>query len=432
MKTIVKRAPWVLLCCVSAAKAECDPREVRWLQSQGYSPREAMDWCAGTAPSSARNDPAPRTEPVLRIEPAVAPAPSPFRAPQLQKVADLAPANAPLKISAAPALQAPAGGGASGDGNDLPTRQLNALGQELTTFADTAKAAQGKTTTKEDNSSVDPLAKFKVSSASGSRLVTAHIATSFTPAFLSTTDGTSWKSRIGMDISASVPAESVTLQQYAKHALLTLDGGILNIYGSPAGRDPKVYPPKLQDGTPDGTPNPRESAWDHLYMIREPAPGQTSVPQEQLLGYWKMGIGGRAIKKSLEGSEYAGIGTAYLGVGFDGPMFSGRDSKRDGNTGWFSIEAYGVANIMNKGTLTTLFEQPNEKRNLNSVGAKVAIGLPGRFFLSATYGKALGSFGRDHIKDIAVVSFGYNPEVTTEDTKKDDSTPKKKKAAYPN
>lgn len=258
---------------------------------------------------------------------------------------------------------------------------------------------------KEAEKAVDPLSSFSVSNSNGSSLVTAHIATAYSPAFLSS-DTKSMFNSIGLDISASLPAESASLKQYAKQALLSLDGGVLNIYGSFAGRDRTSYTPTIGN-----SPNPRDSAFDHIYLIKNP------VSQEQLLGYAKFGFGARGIKTALEGTGYAGLATAYLGLGLDGPLLSKANGTRDNNTGWVSVEGYGVANALNKNTLTTLFGEPYGKRSFSSLGAKVTIGLPGRFYLSAQYGKALGNYGKEHIGDLSVLSFGYNPTPATETRK---------------
>jgi hypothetical protein len=258
---------------------------------------------------------------------------------------------------------------------------------------------------------VDSLTTFNASTSNGSTLATVHIATAFSPALLKTSEDlnkefpkrwyTRWYNDIGVDISASTPVQTATLPQYGKHALLTLDGGLVNVYGAFAGRD-------LLQGTfkplDDGQDNPRLNNWDRIYLVDSETP-------EIILGYLKQGIGIRAVKTALTGTGMGGLGTFYLGGGFDGPLLSSRDRfSKDPNAGWFSIDAYGTANAINRSTLKLLFGETASRNGFFTVGAKAKIGLPGKFFLSAEYARALDKFGKAHIGNVSVVSFGYNNE----------------------
>lgn len=348
MKTRIAAAVAFPMSLLSAAPAvaDCTKAEVQWLQSVGYAPSEAMAWCIGAPAPSQAGKTASQATPLHKEPPRQAT--RPMQQPAPQEIG-----RAPLQDKAA-----------------------------------------------EEDKDTKPLGSFKVSSSNGSNLVTARVATAYTPAFMGTFDRTHWLSRLGLDVSASLPAETTTLKEYGRQALMTLDGGVLNVYASLAGRDRKYYKPELADGVP----NPRDQAFDHLYLVKRPK------SQEQLLAYLKLGMGGRAVKTALEGTGFAGVATAYLGLGLDGPLLTERWGARTDTTGWFNIEAVAVANLLNKRTLTTIFEEPYAKRSFSSVGAKAVINLPGRFFLSAQYAKALGSYGRAFIGDISVISFGYNTQ----------------------
>lgn len=279
------------------------------------------------------------------------------------------------------------------------------------------------TTTNPPASQVNPLSSFNTSTTNGSSLVTAHIATAYAPAFREPNgDNALFKNgvffrreakkseegvrdlrywnAIGVDISASLPAQSATLKDYGKQALLTLDGGVINVLGAFAGRNEKV-------GVP--VPDPRVVAFDHVYLL--------GADENQMLMYVKQGIGGRAVKTALQGNGYAGLGTAYLGFGVDGPLLSTRAGSSDPNSGWIMLEAYATANVINPSTLNKLFQTDTKTHSLPVGSARFRIGLPGRFYLSAEYSKAFGTFGKK-VGDVAVISFGYNSDTKTTATEK--------------
>lgn len=261
---------------------------------------------------------------------------------------------------------------------------------------------------------VNPLSSFNTSTTNGSSLVTAHIATAYAPTFrdpqgmssrpekkdASTGDKRKlnfWNA-LGVDISASLPAQSATLRDYGKQALLTLDGGAINIYGAFAGRDEKKDEP---------IPDARMLAFDHVYLFDAGA--------DQMLMYVKQGIGGRAVKTALEGNGYAGVGTAYLGFGVDGPLLTTRGGASDSTSGWITLEGYATANVLNPSTLNKLFNADTKTHSLPTASARFKIGLPGRFYLSAEYSKAFGSYGKK-LGDVAMISFGYNTETKASTT----------------
>ncbi len=261
---------------------------------------------------------------------------------------------------------------------------------------------------------VNPLSNFNLKTSNNSSLVTGHIATAYAPAWRNRCGEASSKTRganedcttvsdprqlnfwnaIGVDISASLPAQSATVQDYGKQALLTLTGGVINIYGAFAGRteDPKKPPP-----------DDRVLAFDHIY------PNDATAANEMEF-YVKQGIGGRAVKTSLEGSGYGGVGTAYLGVGVDGPLLSSRSGGSDSNAGWTTLEVFATANAINSRTLNTIFKTTNAPSSVSSASARFVISLPGRFYMSVEYAKAFGSYGRSTLRDTSIFSFGYNTD----------------------
>jgi hypothetical protein len=355
----------IFLFSAGNAIAGCEKPVIKWLQSNGFSPAEAMEWCNATVDRA-------------------------------RSVVD------PPKSTA--------GDKAVVQDDEGQKNQVRTQNEAKPEILDTGKTNSLKDKKQQENSQqVNPLSSFSTSSSNGSSLVTAHIATAFSPAFLEHSRDTGgdygrWYNDIGVDISASLPAQSTTLKQYAKQAVLSLDGGVLNIYGSFAGRD-------LTKGAySGGDKNPRNKTVDRIYF------DSTNERPDQMLGYIKQGIGLRGVKTALEGNGYGGLATLYLGLGIDGPLLSSTTVllDKDPGAGWMSLEAYGTANAMNRRTMETLFATPSSHSGFFSGGAKLQIGLPGKFFLSAEYAKALGSYARKSIGDTSIISFGYNSDKSAE------------------
>ena len=195
-----------------------------------------------------------------------------------------------------------------------------------------------------------------------------------------------------------MPVSSANLVDYGKQALLSLNGGVANLYVSAAGRD-------LCNLVFDW--EPRRTAVDHAYIINTP------VTANELIAYVVDGVGLRAVKTALSGNGYGAVGTAYLGFGFDGPLFSldgtsmaGRSV--DSSTGLLSFQVYASVNGINPSTLHDLFGTNNAPHVFETWGANLRVALPGRFSLNLDYSRGIGGFGSTTLKDLAMVSVGYN------------------------
>lgn len=248
--------------------------------------------------------------------------------------------------------------------------------------------------------SFEDLKQFNVSAGSNSTLVSTHIATAFLPAWIrkDTTRNGHFYNALGVDVSTAVPISSATLLAYAKQALLTTQGGVANLYFSAAGRD-------LCNSVFDW--EPRRTAVDHAYVINSPVTGN------ELIAYVVDGVGIRAIKTALSGNGYGAVGTAYLGLGFDGPLFSLDGTQMTGRavddtTGLLAFQVYASENAVNPHTLETIFGTSNAPHTFATWGAGLRMGLPGRFFLNIDYSRGIGGYASSRLGDIALVSIGYN------------------------
>lgn len=364
-----------------ASHAACTKGQVEWLESMGYSVERAMGWCSREAapPSASKSG--------VKEEP-------PQAAPSKVRYESSTPLDKTSRFDADATKYAQLLGD-SNRGDDTNKGDTGQGGQN-----------QGGTNQGKDKSERSTLADFSTKKGNGSNLVTAHIATAFAPMFLEASTVPKKFKAISLDISAAIPAQSTTLKDYGKQALLSLDGGIVNIYGSLPGYD---HQEAVQNTSPRN--------FDRNYWVTE---GNLN----QLLVYTKGGLGGRAIKTALEGNGYAGLATAYLGLGVDGPLLATRDgSAKDPKAGWVFLEAFGVANAGNKTTFEKLFGAPTTKKVIPSWGSNFSITLPGQFYMTVGYYRALGDYGKSKIGGTTVLAFGYNggPEAKKqeEDQKKE-------------
>jgi hypothetical protein len=283
------------------------------------------------------------------------------------------------------------------------------------------KPSSAVTLTEAKSDASQTLEKFSVSSGSGSTLVTTHIATSYMPTFNSKPeDSTHWYNDLGFDLSASVNAQNQTQSSYLLQEVLTRYGGVINLYFSAAGRNPcnSIY-----------TWKDRLQSLNHLY-IYDFLYDRNPWRADQGMAFISHGLGYRAIKEQLSGSGYAGVGSAYVGVGFDGPLFnvlnSSPDAKKDSlgksakpsNTatnqpGFISLELYVAENVTSASALSTMFDTRTTRNTYATWGASFKAGLGGCFSINADYSKAFSTSSEPFLKDVILVSVGYNRPTET-------------------
>lgn len=244
----------------------------------------------------------------------------------------------------------------------------------------------------------DYLSQFSAASSSdNSTTVTAHIARVVAPAWLVQDKPRTYAwNAVGFDLSTSTPVASANSLDYVKQALLELRGGIANLDVSFfAGRD--LCNPVFSEW------EPRRLAFDHWYP--KLAGGDIDA---QLHFYVLNGLGLRAVKTALDGKGYVGVGTAYLGFGFDGPLIDGADSSQKSPPGWMTFEVSALYNVANLEAVKTLLGAPSAPRSYASATANLTMSLPGSFFIALEYSTSLSSFARDYLGDVTVIRFGYN------------------------
>ncbi len=222
---------------------------------------------------------------------------------------------------------------------------------------------------------------------------------------------------ISVDISATAEATSASFTDYAKAEFLGLRNGLINIYFNPfAGRNASIT--ALQW-------NNRDLASDHIYMknpwtslSQKPA---DQISDDQLLGFWLFGLGGRGVKTAENGTNLAAVGTLYAGFGADSPIHDLTLSGSNDPSQWggVSFQAFATFNVANRGTLEEVFYptststpgHPNVGSTYETVGASFTLWMPLKLYFKLEYNKGIGSPG-SAMGDTASLSFGYGSATT--------------------
>lgn len=279
-------------------------------------------------------------------------------------------------------------------------------------------------------STAQTVSKFGISDSGDSQLVTGEIAETVFPILLggnilSKDDPAASLSPgqgVGLHITAAAPVQNATFNDYARQELLGRNTGLLNGYISLfAGRK---TPPGSRCAYAWGA---RKSSLDHIYFALTgwhlpkrvaKSDSSDSMQPDQGLLFLSHGLGPRAIKTSLMGTgELAAAGTAYVGLGIDGPLFEVGSSGVE-NAGGLSLEVYASANYMNHGALEKMFNIAAAPSAFYTAGVSLRAYLNTRFSINLDYGKGLGSFGRSALKEATILSFGYNTNTPSSGTSK--------------
>jgi hypothetical protein len=306
--------------------------------------------------------------------------------------------------------------------------------------ADLASPAAAAATAKEaqktqQDQSTGVLQKFSVTSGSGSTIVTTHIATAYAPMFVQNTPSSTTKNNaidrghlwndLGLDLSASLNAQNQSNTSYLRQELLMRYGGVGNLYFTLAGRNPCNALYSWGD---------RMKSLDRIYFMDQ-IQGRQPATSQQLMAFVSHGLGIKALKEQVSGTSYTGLGTAYLGLGFDGPLFDFSDSdsktvthKPPAAAGFISFEVYAAENLGSKAAFVSMFASDNVRRNFASWGANFHAAVGGCFDLSISYASPFDAFTRKYLPGTTLLTFGYN-RPSDSNNKSCSSTPPSQKAA---
>lgn len=206
---------------------------------------------------------------------------------------------------------------------------------------------------------------------------------------------------VSLKISASLPAGTNSLGDYANNELLLPDGGFLNVYFSFAAAKPSV----VRQGS-----EARRHALNRHYLGGQDALTKTTEQDATHL-YFTNGLGMKAVKTSLATGNVSltGVGTAYLGVGMDANLY---DPNNLNNQGSFSIELTAAGNATSHQALRSLYGATNpalpSSTTFETWGAHAKIYVANEVFLSVGYYKPINRSARDLIHEVTSFSIGYN------------------------
>jgi hypothetical protein len=269
-------------------------------------------------------------------------------------------------------------------------------------------------------SGADVFSKFSTTATNGSTQATVQIVSGYINAWMKS-DGTlncGLTNAISVEVTATAAVTTSSFSDYAREEMLGRRAGIVNIYFNPfAGRDAN---------NPYYMWNDRALASDHIYIA---SPFQTIDSKlkttaradswagawDEALSFYSFGFGGRAVKKALQGSATAAVGTVYVGFGIDGPFhdFSNTDVSNSASGG-LSFELYLTGNKASRNALNSMFGITSASSSYATYGAQLTFWATGKLFFSLEYDKGIGSFGERVLRDASLFRFGYgNPKSTS-------------------
>lgn len=269
--------------------------------------------------------------------------------------------------------------------------------------------------------------EFSAKAGSDVTLISAEIFTGMAPL---TNKVGQWfvPKAIGFELSASLPAESAKLRDYANHQLLLKDGGLFNGYLSAA-------PSAVWNGTNDECKTAQKFSYIARGYSSKEAENFTSskyqrpfIPSRSYLvghpvvpfvrPYVAHGLGLKAINTDLEdesdeaGDEHDGGGIAaagvfFLGLGASGPMYDVSKFDVKSSSGTMDVLVVGTVTRINPDTLSKLYKQDIDDKWVYSIGARFSVMVTGSVSLLVEYASPLGR-SKDYIDDVAVFSIAYN------------------------
>jgi hypothetical protein len=278
--------------------------------------------------------------------------------------------------------------------------------------------------------SVQTFPKFNASFANNSQLATTQFVKAFLPTWLERgTDFTTtvpsggasvdgylkkldpyvnshaWND-IGLSISSSVPISGATLKDYGAQEVLTHDGGLVNLYASLSGR---TYSNEAYNW------GDRKANLDRLYFI-DIWGGRQPATAKQALAYITEGIGVKALKTTLTGNVDLGVqGTAYVGIGIDGPLFYATQDAQTVNSklttgpaGMVSLDTAISYNFINRTALDAMFGPNSAGQKYLASATTLQLYITNSIGIQLQYSVPFESSVNHSIGHVAMLKIGYN------------------------
>jgi hypothetical protein len=309
--------------------------------------------------------------------------------------------------------------------NDIVAEVNNAIGKKASSGAAANPDPSNVPADPDTIPGKEVLDKFETTYSSKAVIATAQILSGLAP-ILQLSNPTN----IGVQMSASLPAGTSSLRDYADHELLLRDGGFFNGYFSFFASKPSEWEKNWGD---------RRYAVNRLYWSISRARWNVAGAQkrvrdnpnnaelkaalataleelhqmeskpDQMYFYIAHAVGFKAIKTSLEKDDLAltGVGNAYLGFGVDGPLLdSSSDSK-----GSMSIEAFAAYNVTSKRAMRALYGAGNAAftapTSFGTWGVQARFYIVDQVFVSVSYYKPINSEARHLIHEVTAFNIGY-------------------------
>jgi hypothetical protein len=222
--------------------------------------------------------------------------------------------------------------------------------------------------------------------------------------------------------SSSSSGSSVSATNLVTSELLLTNGGLLNFFLSPFQLTKNESPQDSDSGRQYESDRDYFSYQFHkLDANGNYAPAQYRYDESSLLFFVTDGIGMKAYQKSVAATttasaapELEAAGEAYVGAGIDGPTFDGLTGKK---SGYFSLQAIGADEIVNRGVLNSIFAPsdgtPSKmgKTSFETGTVKFAYN-DGSWSLAAFYSVPFDSHTRFLMRDVYGLSLSYNGKTT--------------------
>ena len=254
-------------------------------------------------------------------------------------------------------------------------------------------------------SGVDPFSGLSTQLAGDTSLVSAELLKAFAP-FTQSRGQWFLPKAIGIRATTSIPVTTSTKSDYGDAAILLRDGGLVGLTLTLMG-SPYWYVDGCETAMgDDGWIRPFYP--DRTYLAFHPVKPLTRA-------YITHGLTGRAIKAGLEdddddsGSDIAAAGTAYIGLGFDGPIGLFRNGDGSATTaGTIDFQLGYQFTKIGARTLQTLYENPSiEATHIESIFGIFKLTVTESIYIDVEYVSPRGG-AAEFMGEVTTFRIGYN------------------------